>query len=70
MENRLQAALWHEAISLVRDSAVTLEDVDKAVWTRPGLSWAAVGPTSILHLDADTSKIFVIVSIAMPPKRT
>jgi carnitine 3-dehydrogenase len=65
----LQAALWREAISLVRDDAVTLEDVDKADWADPSLSWAALGPTTLFHLDADTIKILVDVSMAMPPKR-
>ena len=50
--NRLQAALWREAISLVRDGVATLEDVDKAVWTGPGLRWAAMGPTTLFHLGA------------------
>ena len=50
--NRLQAALWREAISLVRDGVATLEDVDKAVWAGPGLRWAALGPTTLFHLGA------------------
>jgi hypothetical protein len=54
---------------LVRDDAVTLEDVDKADWADPSLSWAAVGPTTLFHLDADTIKILVDESMAMPPKR-
>ena len=51
--NRLQAALWREAISLVRDGVATLEDVDMAVWAGPGLRWAAMGPTTLFHLGAD-----------------
>ena len=50
--NRLQAALWREAISLVRDGVASLEDVDKAVWAGPGLRWAAMGPTTLFHLGA------------------
>ena len=50
--NRLQAALWREAISLVRDGVATLEDVDMAVWAGPGLRWAAMGPTTLFHLGA------------------
>jgi len=50
--NRLQAALWREAISLVSDGVATLEDVDKAVWAGPGLRWAAMGPTTLFHLGA------------------
>ncbi|MEM7533286.1 MAG: 3-hydroxyacyl-CoA dehydrogenase NAD-binding domain-containing protein [Chloroflexota bacterium] len=50
--NRLQAALWREAISLVEDGVASVEDVDKAVWAGPGLRWAAMGPTMLFHLGA------------------
>ena len=50
--NRLQAALWREAISLVTEGVTTVEDVDKAIWAGPGLRWAAMGPNMIWHLAA------------------
>ncbi|WP_146344329.1 3-hydroxyacyl-CoA dehydrogenase NAD-binding domain-containing protein [Phaeobacter marinintestinus] len=50
--NRLQAALWREAISLVVDGVASVEDVDKAVWAGPGLRWAAMGPTMLFNLGA------------------
>ena len=50
--NRLQAALWQEAISLVMEGVASVEDVDKAVWSGPGLRWAAMGPTQLFHLGA------------------
>lgn len=50
--NRLQAALWREAISLVANGVATVEDVDTAVWSGPGLRWAAMGPTMLFHLGA------------------
>ena len=50
--NRLQAALWREAIHLVRSGVATVEDVDKAVWAGPGLRWAAMGPHMLFHLAA------------------
>ena len=50
--NRLQAALWREAIDLVRQGVASVEDVDKAVWSGPGLRWAAMGPTMLFHLGA------------------
>lgn len=50
--NRLQAALWREAISLVAEGVATVEDVDKAVWAGPGLRWAAMGPHMLFHLGA------------------
>ncbi|MGE7991728.1 3-hydroxyacyl-CoA dehydrogenase NAD-binding domain-containing protein [Pseudomonas sp. NPDC089554] len=48
--NRLQAALWREAIHLVSSGVASVEDVDKAVWAGPGLRWAAMGPTMLFHL--------------------
>lgn len=50
--NRLQAALWREAIHLVKTGVATVEDVDTAVWAGPGLRWAAMGPTMLFHLGA------------------
>jgi len=50
--NRLQAALWREAIHLVTSGVTTVEDVDKAIWAGPGLRWAAMGPNLIWHLAA------------------
>ncbi len=50
--NRLQAALWREAIYLVQSGVVSVEDVDKAVWAGPGLRWAAMGPHMLFHLGA------------------
>lgn len=50
--NRLQAALWREAISLVSEGVASVEDVDKAIWAGPGLRWAAMGPTTLFSLAA------------------
>ena len=51
--NRLQAALWREAIHLVNEGVASVEDVDTAVSSGPGLRWAAMGPTLLFHLGAD-----------------
>ena len=48
--NRLSAALWREAIELVRSGVATVEDVDRAVRSGPGLRWAVMGPHLIYHL--------------------
>ena len=40
--NRLQAALWREAIHLVESGVASVEDVDKAVWAGPGLRWVHI----------------------------
>ncbi len=50
--NRLQAAVWREAINLVLQGVASVEDVDKAMWSGPGLRWAAMGPTMLFSLGA------------------
>lgn len=50
--NRLQAALWREALHLVKSGVATVKDVDTAVWAGPGLRWAAMGPSMLFHLGA------------------
>jgi carnitine 3-dehydrogenase len=50
--NRLQAALWREAIHLVDKGVATVEDIDTAVSSGPGLRWAVMGPTLLFHLGA------------------
>ncbi len=52
VSNRLQAALWREAIHLVASGVASVEDIDKAVWAGPGLRWAAMGPNMLFHLGA------------------
>lgn len=42
--NRLQAALWREAFSLVKEGVCSAEDVDIAITSGPGLRWALFGP--------------------------
>jgi len=48
--NRLQAALWREAIHLVIEGVASVEDVDKAVWAGPGLRWSVMGPHMLFSL--------------------
>jgi len=50
--NRLQAAVWREAIHLVATGVASVEDVDTAMWSGPGLRWAVMGPTMLFHLGA------------------
>ncbi|MGI9417373.1 MAG: 3-hydroxyacyl-CoA dehydrogenase NAD-binding domain-containing protein [Geminicoccaceae bacterium] len=50
--NRLQAAIWREALYLVKEGVASVEDVDKAVSAGPGLRWAAMGPSMLFHLGA------------------
>jgi carnitine 3-dehydrogenase len=51
--NRLQAALWREAIHLVNEGVASVNDVDTAVAAGPGLRWAVMGPTRLFHLGGD-----------------
>jgi 3-hydroxyacyl-CoA dehydrogenase len=48
--NRLQAALWSEAYSLVERGVATVADIDAAIAHGPGLRWALLGPLVNQHL--------------------
>lgn len=48
--NRLQAALWQEAYSLVERGVVSVADLDTAISYGPGLRWAILGPLVNQHL--------------------
>lgn len=50
--NRLQAAVWREAVHLAVEGVASVEDIDTAMWAGPGLRWAAMGPTMLFHLGA------------------
>lgn len=42
--NRLQAAIFREAIHLLESGVASAEDIDRAVTEGPGLRWALMGP--------------------------
>jgi 3-hydroxybutyryl-CoA dehydrogenase len=48
--NRLQAAVWREAIHLAMEGVASVKDIDTAISHGPGLRWAAMGPTTTFHL--------------------
>jgi carnitine 3-dehydrogenase len=50
LANRLQAALWREAVSAVASGLASVEDVDTAITAGPGLRWAIFGPHMTFHL--------------------
>jgi carnitine 3-dehydrogenase len=50
LANRLQAALWREAVNAVVTGLASVEDVDTAISAGPGLRWAAMGPHMTFHL--------------------
>ncbi|MGH6942958.1 MAG: 3-hydroxyacyl-CoA dehydrogenase NAD-binding domain-containing protein [Geminicoccaceae bacterium] len=48
--NRMQAALYREAIHLVLEGVARIEDVDAAIAYGPGIRWAIMGPHMSHHL--------------------
>ena len=50
LANRLQAALWREAVHLVAEGAASVADIDAVIAHGPGLRWAQMGPHLIFHL--------------------
>ncbi len=48
--NRLQAALWREAVHLVAAGVASVGDIDAAISEGPGLRWALMGPHLTFHL--------------------
>jgi 3-hydroxyacyl-CoA dehydrogenase len=48
--NRLQAAVWREAIHLALENVASVEDIDAAMSQGPGLRWAVFGPHMTFHL--------------------
>ena len=51
--NRMQAALWQEAISLVESGAADVEAVDAVIRDGLGLRWALMGPFGVGDTNAD-----------------
>ncbi len=50
LSDRLQEALWREALWLVHDGHATAEELDKAIALGPGLRWAQMGVMQTFHL--------------------
>ncbi|MFJ6748746.1 MULTISPECIES: 3-hydroxyacyl-CoA dehydrogenase NAD-binding domain-containing protein [unclassified Streptomyces] len=42
--NRLQEALWREALHMVANGEASVEDIDASITEGPGLRWAFMGP--------------------------
>ncbi|MFB3112974.1 MAG: 3-hydroxyacyl-CoA dehydrogenase NAD-binding domain-containing protein [Gemmatimonadales bacterium] len=49
---RITAAVWREAIDLVLQGVIDVDDLDRAVSLGPALGWAAAGPYLTYHLGA------------------
>jgi 3-hydroxyacyl-CoA dehydrogenase len=65
--NRLQAALWREAYSLVDQGVVSVAEVDAAIVNGPGLRWAVIGPFAGQHLSGGTTGISRTLEHLGPP---
>ncbi|WP_366552859.1 3-hydroxyacyl-CoA dehydrogenase NAD-binding domain-containing protein [Aquibaculum sediminis] len=48
--NRLQDAIWREALHMVAEGEATVEQIDQAIVDGPGLRWALMGPCLTFHL--------------------
>lgn len=48
--NRVQEALWREALHMVDSGQATVQQIDDAVAYGPGLRWAIMGPLLTFHL--------------------
>ncbi len=50
LANRLQAAVYREAVHLVAEGYASVADIDRAMAGGPGLRWAFMGPHMTYHL--------------------
>lgn len=48
--NRLQEAMWREALHMVAAGEATVEEIDASITYGPGLRWALMGPCLTFHL--------------------
>jgi len=48
--NRLQEALWREALHMVDSGQATVQQIDDSIVYGPGLRWALMGPMLTFHL--------------------
>jgi carnitine 3-dehydrogenase len=48
--NRLQEALWREALHMVAAGEATVEQIDQSITDGPGLRWPVQGPCLTFHL--------------------
>lgn len=48
--NRLNSSIYREAVSLLEQGVASVEDIDVAMTSGPGLRWAVMGPHLLYHL--------------------
>lgn len=67
--NRLQVALWREAISLVEQGAASVADIDTAIAHGPGLRWSLLGPFLNLHASGGAGGVTHVLEHLGPAQR-
>ncbi|HWT38498.1 MAG TPA: 3-hydroxyacyl-CoA dehydrogenase NAD-binding domain-containing protein [Paraburkholderia sp.] len=67
--NRLQVALWQEAISLVQRGVASVEAIDAAIAYGPGLRWALLGPFLNLHASGGSGGVTHLLQHLGPAQR-
>jgi 3-hydroxyacyl-CoA dehydrogenase len=65
--NRLQAALWQEAFSLIDQGVATVADIDTAISHGPGLRWALLGPFLNLEIAGGAGGLAHVLEHLGPP---
>ena len=68
--NRLQAALWREAIHLAADNVASVADIDAAVSQGPGLRWALFGPHMTFNLGGGAGGLANFMDHLLGPVQT
>jgi carnitine 3-dehydrogenase len=68
--NRLQAAVFREAVSLLDEGVASLRDIDIALTEGPGLRWALMGPFLTFHLAGGTGGIRAFFDQFSPMQRS
>ncbi|HEV8025803.1 MAG TPA: 3-hydroxyacyl-CoA dehydrogenase NAD-binding domain-containing protein [Stellaceae bacterium] len=68
--NRLQAALWREAVHLVATGVADVADIDAAITAGPGLRWPIFGPHLTFHLAGGSGGIAHFMSHLLAPMQS
>ncbi len=70
MGNRLQEALWREALHMVAAGEATVEEIDASIAYGPGLRWALMGPCLTFHLAGGVAAWRTCWTTSAPPWRS
>lgn len=65
--NRLQAALWQEALWLVEQNIASVADIDTAISYGPGLRWGLLGPFLNLEIAGGSGGLAHVLEHLGPP---